>query len=191
MLWAKDVKTNFSEKFPHLDPSQTHSSKRLNEQWAQVSQAEKKMWKNRAAKMMKAGENMKNTAPPPAPKVPKKKRPKMKVTHNLEGLSEQKTKVTGKTPPGKAKGRGRRKGSESSFNDDNDLVIAPPPKTTKTTPVTKAPAKGKKTPSSKESAFNPKASTVKNGRKSPGKSLANLNVATMRAMSNNFSKTTK
>ena len=190
MLWAKDHKANFSEKFPHLDPSQ-QTAKKLNDLWAQVPQAEKKMWKNRAAKMMKAntGENMKNTAPPPIPKTPKRKKPKTKVTLSLEGLSEQKTKNTAKKPSGKGKGRGRRKLSDSSLNDDLDDIIAPPPKTPKAK-VTKAPAKGKKPPPSKNGAasFHSPPASKTNGRKPPSKGLGNLNVATMRAMSNNFSK---
>jgi len=190
MVWSKEYKTTFAEKYPHLDASQ-NTSKRMNDVWAGIPAGEKKMWKNRAAKQMKSGENMKNTAPPPVQKVPKKKKLKLKTLAGLEGLSQLKTKITGKkkiTGKPKGKGKGKRKHSESSFNSDGEDIIAPPPKSLKQSLTVKPPAKGYKAAVKHETKYIPPPPPKKNGRKSPAKGGGNLNVASMRAVSTIFSK---
>lgn len=68
MLWAKDQRANFIKKFPHMDFSSI--SKKLSDLWATVPQNQKRMWKTKAAKIMRkrangaGAENIKNSARP-------------------------------------------------------------------------------------------------------------------------------
>lgn len=51
MLWAKEQRSVFAKKYPHLDFSTV--SKKLSDLWATVPQNQKRMWKTKAAKLMK------------------------------------------------------------------------------------------------------------------------------------------
>ncbi|CAL8110395.1 unnamed protein product [Orchesella dallaii] len=66
MLWAKEQRSNFSKKFPHMDF--TSLSKKLSDLWATVPQNQKRMWKTKAAKIMRksanGAENIKNSGSP-------------------------------------------------------------------------------------------------------------------------------
>jgi len=77
LLWAKDYRAQFANKYPTTDFATV--SKSLSEQWAGVPGNQKKMWKARAAKESKKGENIKNSAPKPVttPKTPKKAKRKL------------------------------------------------------------------------------------------------------------------
>ncbi|ODM97907.1 HMG box-containing protein 4 [Orchesella cincta] len=63
MLWAKEQRANFAKKFPHMDFSAL--SKKLSDLWATVPQNQKRMWKTKAAKIMRktlsGAENIKNS----------------------------------------------------------------------------------------------------------------------------------
>lgn len=66
MLWAKEQRAIFAKKYPNLDFSTV--SKKLSDLWATVPQNQKRMWKTKAAKIMRkkanGTENMKNSAGP-------------------------------------------------------------------------------------------------------------------------------
>lgn len=66
MLWAKEQRAIFAKKYPNLDFSTV--SKKLSDLWATVPQNQKRMWKTKAAKIMKkkasGAENIKNSAGP-------------------------------------------------------------------------------------------------------------------------------
>jgi len=70
MLWAKEQREIFAKKYPHMDFSSM--SKKLSDMWAAVALNQKKMWKNKAAKIMRKNmnvmENMKRSGPLPPPK---------------------------------------------------------------------------------------------------------------------------
>jgi len=178
MVWAKEQKTLHADKFPHIELS----GAKLGELWAQVPHAQKRMWKNRAAKQMKAsGENIKNTAPPKKPRG--RKRTKLTKTDGSVGDS---TKPSVKKPVGK--GKLKRRKMPDSFLIEEDDVITPPPK--RQHPELLGLAKSGKGKGKGKGKFKPIDSfgrvseVMKNGRKSSARSVGggNLNVASMRAV---------
>lgn len=119
LLWAQEQKNTFVQKYPHMD--YTQQSKKLTEIWSGLPANQKKLWKIRASKTMKAGtaDNIKNSGKILPPKKPPGKRGRkskaelLAMQHAaLYGTSQPKP-VTGSvvSPPTKiVKGkRGRKK----------------------------------------------------------------------------------
>jgi hypothetical protein len=110
MLWAKEQREIFAKKYPNMDFSSL--SKKLSDLWATVPPNQKKMWKNKAAKIMKKNanvmDNMKRSGPLPTPKGKKPRgRPRIHpIVDERNGAGGDLISAPGKSPTSGAKKTG-------------------------------------------------------------------------------------
>lgn len=100
MLWAKEQRAIFAKKFPHMDFSSL--SKKLSDLWATVPQNQKRMWKTKAAKIMRkkanGAENIKNSAGPSSVSF----RKSLQLIPQRKGMKNTTPEVfVAKRPPGR------------------------------------------------------------------------------------------